>query len=109
MSSIKFLPPLPDVVPERDSLIVRHYAERLEGLGLSDRTTGPMTGTARHIAVWPAAGGREGRVDGDALERLSRNSYGNLIRTNGVSWQAHRIHGSHKNLVPIISDGARQR
>ena len=57
MSSKKFPPPPPDVVPERDSLIVRHYAEHLEGLGLSDRTTGSLAGTARHVAVWLAANG----------------------------------------------------
>ena len=57
MSSKKFLPPLPDVVPERDSLIVQHYAEHLECLGFSDRTIGSLTGTARHVAVWLAANG----------------------------------------------------
>ncbi len=57
MLSKQFNPPLPDVVPERDSRVVRCYAEHLEGLGLSDRMTGELTSTARHIAVWLALNG----------------------------------------------------
>ncbi len=57
MLSKQFSPPLPDVVPERDSRVVRCYAEHLEGLGLSDRMTGELTSTARHIAVWLALNG----------------------------------------------------
>ena len=52
MSSKKFSQSLSDVVPEQDSLIVRHYAEHLEGLGLSDGKTGTMIGAAKHVAVW---------------------------------------------------------
>ena len=57
MPSQQFGPALPDAVPERDSRIVRSYAEHLESLGLSDRMIGLMTGTARHVAVWLATGG----------------------------------------------------
>ena len=57
MPSKQIALPLPDVVPERDSLIVRPYAEHLKGVGLSDGTTRMLISSARHIAVWPA---REG-------------------------------------------------
>ncbi|MCY4138221.1 MAG: hypothetical protein OXF56_08170, partial [Rhodobacteraceae bacterium] len=57
MPSNQFGPPLPDVVPERDSRVVRCYTEHLEGLGLSDRKIGLLTGTARHVAVWLALNG----------------------------------------------------
>ena len=57
MPSKQFSPPLPDVVPERDSRVVRCYAEHLEGLGLSAGKIGEMTSTARHVAVWLAADG----------------------------------------------------
>ncbi|MCY3748235.1 MAG: tyrosine-type recombinase/integrase [Chloroflexi bacterium] len=57
MPSKQFGPPLPDVVPERHSRVVRCYAEHLEGLGLSDRKTGVLTSTARHIAVWLSLNG----------------------------------------------------
>ncbi len=51
MPSKRFDAPLPDLVPERDSRVVRRYAEHLESLCLSDRTIGLLTGTARHVAV----------------------------------------------------------
>ena len=57
MPSNQFGPPLPDVVPERESRVVRCYTEHLEGLGLSDRKIGLLTGTARHVAVWLALNG----------------------------------------------------
>ncbi len=57
MPSKQFGPPLSDVVPERDSRVVRCYTEHLKGLGLSDRMTGELTGTARHVAVWLALNG----------------------------------------------------
>ena len=57
MPSKQFIPPLLDVVPERDSRVVRRYVEHLEGLGLSDRETSVLTSTARHIAVWLALNG----------------------------------------------------
>lgn len=60
MPSKRFGALLPDVVPERDSLIVRHYAVHLESFGLSDGKTGTMTSTARHVAVW-LAGPRQAR------------------------------------------------
>ena len=52
MPSKHFGRPLPDVVPERDSRVVRCYEKHLDGLGLCDRKTGFLTSTARHIAVW---------------------------------------------------------
>ncbi len=52
MPSKKYGRPPPDVVPERDSRVVRCYEEHLEGLGLCDRQTGFLTSTARHIAGW---------------------------------------------------------
>lgn len=52
MPSKQFGPPLPDVVPERDSRVVRHYAEHLEGLCLSTGMTGDLISTASHIVVW---------------------------------------------------------
>ncbi len=52
MPSKQFIPPLPDVVPERDSRVVRCYEEHLDGLGLCGGKTGLLTSTARHIAVW---------------------------------------------------------
>ncbi len=54
MSSKKFLPPLPGVVPERDSRVVRCYAEHLEGLGVSVWMTEPLVRTASHVTVWLA-------------------------------------------------------
>lgn len=73
MSSNKLLPPLPDVVPERESLIVRHYAEHLEGLGLADRTTGSMSGTARHVTAWLVASGLDlGTFDIRLVDRFMR-------------------------------------
>ena len=57
MPSKQFIPPLLDVVPERDSRVVRRYEEHLEGLGLSDRETSVLTSTAKHIAVWLALNG----------------------------------------------------
>ncbi len=52
MPSKQFGPPLPDVVPERDSRVVRCYAEHLEGLGLSIGMTGDLISIAAHIVVW---------------------------------------------------------
>ena len=57
MPSKRFGPPLPDVVQERDSRVVRCCAEHLEGLGLSAGKIGEMTSAARHVAVWLAANG----------------------------------------------------
>ena len=57
MPSKQFGPPLPDVVPERDSRVVRCYAEHLEGLGLSGGMTSDLFSTASHIAVWLALNG----------------------------------------------------
>ena len=52
MPSNQFGRPQPDVVPERDTRVVRCYEEHLEGLGLCDRKTGFLTNTAGRIAVW---------------------------------------------------------
>ena len=52
MPSQQFGPALPDAVPERDSRVVRSYAERLESLGLSSARKRELIGTARHVAVW---------------------------------------------------------
>ena len=52
MPSKQFGRPLPDAVPERDCRVVRCYAEHLDVLGHCDGKTGPLTDTARHIAVW---------------------------------------------------------
>ena len=57
MPSKQFSPSLPEVVSERDSRVVRCYAEHLEGLGISDRKTGLLTSTARHVAVWLSING----------------------------------------------------
>ena len=70
MSSKKFSQSLSDVVPEQDSLIVRHYAEHLKDLGLSDGKIGILTGTARHIAVWLTADGQG--LDGLDVRFLDR-------------------------------------
>ncbi len=73
MSSNKLLPPLPDVVPERESLIVRHCAEHLEGLGLSDRATSSMSGTASHFTAWLVASGLDlGTFDIRLVDRFMR-------------------------------------
>ena len=57
MPSKQFAPPLPDVVPERDSRVVRSYAEHLEGLGLSAGMARVLTSAARHIVIWLALNG----------------------------------------------------
>ncbi len=57
MPSKQFAPPLPDVVPERNSRVVRSYAEHLEGLGLSAGMARVLTSTARHIVIWLALNG----------------------------------------------------
>ncbi len=59
MPSKQVGPPLPDVVPQRDSGAVRCYAEHLAGLGLSAGKTRKLTSTARHVAIW-LAGDRVG-------------------------------------------------
>ncbi len=63
MPSKQFGPSLPDAVPERDSRVVRHCAEHLEGLGLSDRNAGLPNNATGHIAVWLA-------LDGSGLDKL---------------------------------------
>ena len=63
MPSNQFGPPLADVVPERDSRVVRCYAEHLKGLGLSAGTIRKLINTARHIVVWLA-------LDGPGLDKF---------------------------------------
>ena len=74
MPSKRFDAPLPEAVPERDSRIVRCYAEHLEALCLSAETTRKMIGAAKHVAVWLA---REGsgldRLDIRLLDRFMRH------------------------------------
>ena len=102
-------PPLPDMIPERDS---RCPAPRgTSGMpwpfGQEDRHSlgvafaGSRQGTLR---------GGEGRADGDACERLSPNPYVNLIRTKGGSWPALGTLGSHSHSVlPKIYANWRRR
>ena len=74
MPSKQFGPRLPDVVPERDSRVVRCYAEHLEGLGLSGRKTSLLISTAGHIAVWLALNGAGlDKLDVHLLDRFMRH------------------------------------
>ena len=74
MPSKQFGRSLPDVVPERDSRVVRYYAEHVEGLGLTDRMTGLLTSTARHIAVWLSINGAGlDKVDIRLVDRFMRH------------------------------------
>ena len=74
MPSKRFGPPLPAMVPERDSHVVRCYAEHLEDLGLSERETSVLTSTARHIAVWLARDGLSlDKFDIRLLDRFMRH------------------------------------
>jgi len=49
--------PLPDVVPEPDSRVLRCYAEHRASIGLSAAEKRELTGAARHAADWLAASG----------------------------------------------------
>ncbi|MYF31420.1 MAG: tyrosine-type recombinase/integrase [Gammaproteobacteria bacterium] len=74
MPSKQFGLPLLDVVPERDTRVVRCYAEHLEGLGLSDRKTSLLISTARHVAVWLALNGAGlDKLDVHLLDRFMRH------------------------------------
>ena len=57
MPSKRFDAALPDVIPDRDSRVVRRYAEHLESLCLSDWMIHLLTSTAKHVAVWLATSG----------------------------------------------------
>ena len=50
--------------------------------------------------------GREGRVDDDTFERLSRNRCGNPIKGRGALSRAVGTSGSKDNSDPIVSEGA---
>ena len=58
MPSKRHNPPLADGVPERDSCVVRCYAEHLEGLGVSVWMTEPLVRPASHVTVWLALNGQ---------------------------------------------------
>ena len=118
MPSKRFDAPLPDVVPERDSLIVRRYAEHLEGLGLSDGRIGTMTSTARHVAVWLAAGGRGlDRLDIRLVDRFMRHEClcpvrprtgrrpGRNQRHFAISFLRHLLETGHAKVPPEIEAG----
>ena len=118
MPSKKIVPPRPDVVPERDSLIVRHYAEHLEGVGLSDGTTRMLTGTARHAAVW-LAGEWSGldTFDIRLLDRFMRHEClcpgrhrtgrrpGRQRRQFAVRFLRHLLETGHAKAPPEIAAG----
>ena len=71
MPSKQFSPLLPDGVPERDSRVLRCYAEHLEGLGLSAGMTSDLFSTASHIAVWLALNGSGlNKLDVHLLDRF---------------------------------------
>ena len=57
MSSHQHGAPLPDVVPERDSRVLRCYAEHLASIGHSGAGKRELIGAARHAAAWLAASG----------------------------------------------------
>ncbi len=73
MPSKQFGPPLSDGVPERDSRVVRCYAEHLESLGLSAGRIGAMISTAGHIAVWLVLNGLD-------LDKLDIRLVGRFMR-----------------------------
>ena len=55
MPSKQFIPPLLDVVPERDSRVVRRATRSVwKALAFPTEKTSVLTSTARHIAVWLA-------------------------------------------------------
>ena len=82
MPSKHFGRPLPDVVPERDSRVVRCYEKHLDGLGLCDGKTGlfDQYGQAHCGLAFDQRGGLDkGRFTavkdtlmGDAIDRLNR-------------------------------------
>ena len=87
MPSRQFGPPLPDVVPGRDSGVVHYYAEHLESLGLSAGMTGDLISTAGHIMVWLALNG----VDLDKLDvRLLDCFMRHECRCPGRRWSGRR-------------------
>ena len=55
MSSHQHGAPLPDVVPERDSRVLRCYAEHRASIGLPAAEKRELIGSARHAADWLAA------------------------------------------------------
>ena len=57
MPSHQYGPPLPVVVPERDSHVARCFAEHVESLGLSAVGKRELIGAARHVAIWLAVNG----------------------------------------------------
>ena len=58
MPSKQHNPPLSDGVPERDSRVVRCYAEHLKGSALSAGKTRILISTTKHITVWLAINGQ---------------------------------------------------
>ncbi len=58
MPSKRHNPPLADGVSERDSRVVRCYAEHLESLGVSVGTADAFVRTASHVTVWLALSGK---------------------------------------------------
>ncbi|MDE0523215.1 MAG: tyrosine-type recombinase/integrase [Boseongicola sp.] len=119
MLSNRFDAPLPDVVPERDSRVVRRYAEHLESLCLSDRTIGLLTSTARHVAVWLATRGLGlDAFDIRLLDRFMRHEChcpgrhrtgrrpGRQCRQFAVSFLRHLLETGRVKVPPEIESGA---
>ncbi len=118
MPSKKFSPPLSDVVPERDSRVVRCYAERVKGLGLSDRMTRSLAGTAAHIAVWLSLNGQGlGTFDIRLLDRFMRHAcrcpgwklegrrLGPQNRWSAVRFLRHLLETGHAEAPPEVEAG----
>ena len=120
MPSKRFDVPLPKAVPERDSRIVRCYAEHLEALCLSAETTRRMIGAAKHVAVWLA---REGsgldRLDIRLLDRFMRHEChclgrhrtgrrpGRQHRQHALRFLRHLLETGHAKAPPEIEAGGR--
>lgn len=114
----QFGPALPDAVPERDSRIVRRYAEHVEGLGLSSVRKRELMGAARHVAVWLA---REGSgldmFDIRLLDRFMRHEcrcpgrnlagrrLGTRYRRLATSFLRHLFETGHAKAPPEIEAG----
>ena len=120
MPSKRFGAPLPEAVPERDSRVVRRYAEHLEALCLSAETTRKMIGAAKHVAVWLA---REGsgldRLDIRLLDRFKRHEChcpgrrrtgrrpGRQHRQHALRFLRHLLETGHAKAPPEIEAGGR--